>query len=47
MNAKNDAMVIFVNVLLIDTLLYFTLSLIFLLWTANGLPVNCLAEVSN
>ena len=35
-NAKNDAIVIFVNVLLIDTLLYLTLSLIFLLWSANG-----------
>ena len=35
-NAKNDAIVIFVNVLLIDTLLYLTLSLIFLLGSANG-----------
>ena len=35
-NAKNDAIVIFVNVLLIDTLLYLTLSLIFLLWSTNG-----------
>ena len=35
-NVINDAIVIFVNVLLIDTLLYLTLSLIFLLWSANG-----------
>ena len=47
MNAKNDATVIFVNVFLIDTLLYLTLSLFFLLWSANGLSVNCLSEVSN
>jgi len=41
---KNDAMFIFVNVFLIETLL---LHCLFLPWSTYGLPVNCLGGVSN